>query len=221
MLKYKILILSILIFAVNCGTSAIRFQKTEKFNPKVKSVVTMAVFNMGTKSVADSKDEVLDTFGKISQTKVGEIYGSLIPGGDLTVQAADALGVKKDLDAAMGKITEAIVNANSLDTKTTEVFAKIAEYMKVEALAFPLASGGKDSIGNEGITFRFVLYDTKNPGIQYWAEVDAVTINALSLKAAPDEKAKTALYLSAATKGINALYSGISSEIEKARNPKN
>ncbi|WP_282432605.1 hypothetical protein [Leptospira ellinghausenii] len=42
----------------------------------------------------------------------------------------------------------------------------------------------------------------------------------MSLKAAPDEKAKTALYIASATKGINALYDGISAEIEKARNPK-
>ncbi|MCW7474574.1 hypothetical protein [Leptospira levettii] len=220
MTKIKFTIYFILIFLVSCGTSALRFQKTNKFNPNVKNVITMAVFDMSTNSVASSDDEVLKTFGSISQAKVGEIYGNLIPGGDLTVKAAETLGIKKELDTAMGKITEAIVNSNSLDPKTTEVFAKLAQYLKVDALAFPLASGGKANMENPGITFRFVLYDTKNAGIQYWAEVDAVSINALSLKAAPDEKAKTALYVASATKGINALYDGISAEIEKARNPK-
>ena len=97
---------------------------------------------------------------KTAKSAKGSIYGSLIPGGDITIKAAEALGIKDELDKAIGKLTEAIVNSNSVDPKTTEIFAKIAVKLGVEALAFPLVSGTKDAMTKDsGLTYRFAVYD--------------------------------------------------------------
>lgn len=223
--KMKIFIKSFLIlFTINlisCASVAgVKFQKGEKFNPKTSKVVTMAVFDMSQNKVGDTEDETIKLFGSIASAQVGSIYSSLIPGGEATLKAAEAVGVKDDLDKAMGNLTEAVVNANSVDFKTTEVFAKIAIKVGAEALAFPLVSGGKDALlADGGVVYRFVIYDIRNPGIQYIAQSEPAQLNKFFYEKA-DENQKKAMVSTTATNSINALFDKIKEELNKEKEAK-
>lgn len=202
---------------VNCGSAEVRFEKRNKFNPDTTKVVTMAVFDTSTSSTAAADDETLKAFGSLSQTEVSSIYGNLIPGGELTTKAAETLGIKKELDSALGKLTEVIVNGNSLDAKSTEIFAKLAQNLKVEALAFPIASGGKNNLSSGGVIYRIVVYDVRDPGIQYIAQTSLVEVSSLALSAAPDEQKKNAILAAATTKAVNSLFAKIKSELNTSK----
>jgi hypothetical protein len=201
---------------MNCGTSEVRFEKRAKFNPNTTKVITMAVFDTSTSTTAAADDESLKAFGALAQKEVGSIYGNLIPGGDLTIKAAEAIGIKKELDTALGKLTEVIVNGNSLDPKTTEIFAKLAQYLNVEALAFPIASGGKTKLSDGGVVYRFVVYDVRDPGIQYVGETSVVEVSSLALSAAPDDQQKNTILAAATTKAVNGLFAKIKAELAPA-----
>ncbi len=210
----KLTILSLLYFLVSCAGAGVRFQKYDKYDPKIARVVTMAVFDMGSNTSAKSEEEHVKLFGSIAQTQVGSLHGSLIPGGDLTLKAAEAIGLKKDLDTAVGKMTEAIVNSNSIDPQTTIVFAKIAAKLGVEGLAFPLVSGGKDSFTSGGVSFRFVLYDVRSSSLVYVAQTEPIEISSLIYDKADDTQ-KNAMVSSASTKAVNDLFNAVKKGLEK------
>lgn len=213
-MKKLAIAMSFLAFVSNCA-SGTQFAKGSAYNPETSKVVTMAVFDMSTNATADSKDESNKVFGSIAQTQVGNIYGNLIPGGDLTIKAAEKLGMKKDLDNAIGKLTEAVVNSNSVDPETTKVFSKIANKLGVEALAFPLVSGNKnDMVGDPGVVYRFVVYDVRNPGIQYVAQTKPVKVSAF-LYEKSDENQKKSLITAAATNAVDDLFTVVKAELEK------
>ena len=219
MLKKILLITVTLVFAtVGCATTApVTFDARKGFNPETKKVVTMAVFDMSSKAVGASDDESNKVFSSIAQAEVGNIYGSLIPGGDATIKVADALKIKSEFDKAMGNVTEAIVNSNSIDPKTTEVFAKVASKIGVDALAFPLVSGAKNGLAQApGLTYRFAIYDVKDAGIQYVAQINSVTVNSMLYEKA-DETQKKALISTAATQAVNALFAKIKEELAKTK----
>ena len=213
----KIIGFTLVLLGIGCSSTQVGFQKGKSFNPDTKKVVTMAVFDMGSSATGSSDDESNKTFGTIAQTEVGSIYGSLIPGGDITIKAAEALGIKDELDKAIGKLTEAIVNSNSVDPKTTEIFAKIADKLGVEALAFPLVSGTKDAMTKDsGLTYRFAVYDVRNSGIQYVAQIDSVTVNSMMYEKA-DANQKKALVSAAASKAVNSLFAKVKEELAKEK----
>lgn len=216
-MKKIVLAMGFVTFVLNCASGGVQFSKGSVYNPETTKVVTMAVFDMSTNSTADSSDESNKIFGSIAQAEVGDIYGNLIPGGELTIKAAEAIGVKKDLDSAIGKLTEAIVNSNSVDPNTTKVFSKIAKKMGVEALAFPLVSGNKDKmVSGEGVVYRFVVYDVRNPGIQYVAETNPVTVNSFMYDKSNDAQKKSMVSASA-TKAVNDLFGTVKEEISKLK----
>jgi hypothetical protein len=210
----KLISLSLLLPLIACAGGGVRFQKSDKYDPKIARVVTMAVFDMGTNSAAKSEEEHVKIFGSIAQTQVGSLHGSIIPGGDLTLKAAEAIGLKKDLDTAVGKMTEAIVNSNSVDPQTTVVFAKIAAKLGVEGLAFPLVSGDKSSFTSGGVSFRFVLYDVRTSSIVYVAQTEAIEINSFVYDKADDTQ-KNAMVSSATSKAVNDLFGAVKKGLEK------
>jgi hypothetical protein len=218
MFKNLSLICTLLLLAtIGCASTEVGFERRKSFNPNTKKVVTMAIFDMSTNATGASDDESNKVFSSIAQTEVGNIYGSLIPGGDLTVKAAEGLGIKGELDKAMGKLTEAIVNSNSIDPKTTEIFAKIADKIGVEALAFPLVSGTKDAMASDrGLTYRFAVYDVKDAGIQYVAQIDSVSVNSFMYEKS-DANQKKALISGAATKAVNSLFTKVKEELAKIK----
>jgi hypothetical protein len=213
----KILGITLVLCGIGCSSTQVGFQKGKSFNPDTKKVVTMAVFDMSSSTTGSSDDESNKTFGTIAQAEVGNIYGSLIPGGEITIKAAEGLGIKAELDKAIGKLTEAIVNSNSVDPKTTEVFAKIAVKLGVEALAFPLVSGTKDAMAKDpGLTYRFAVYDVRSSGIQYIAQIDSVTVNNMVYDQA-DANQKKAMISAAATKAVNSLFAKVKEELAKEK----
>lgn len=215
-MKRTLILISIMAFIGNCA-SGTQFAKGAVYNPDTSKVVSMAVFDMSTNETADLKDESNKIFDSISQSQVGNIYGNIIPGGELTVKAAEKLGIKKDLDKATGKLTQAIVNSNSVDAETTKIFSKIANKIGVEALAFPLVSGNKEGMTDgTGVVYRFVVYDVRNPGIQYVAQTKPVTVSPLLYDKA-DEKQKKSLISAAATSAIDDLFSVVKKELEKSK----
>ena len=117
----------------------------------------------------------------------------------------------------MGNVTEAIVNSNSVDPKTTEIFAKLATKIGVDALAFPIVSGTKEGLKQApGLTYRFALYDVKDASIQYVVQIDSVMVNSMLFEKADDNQKKV-LISTAATQAANALFAKIKEELAKPK----
>ncbi|MDF3818544.1 hypothetical protein P3G55_01455 [Leptospira sp. 96542] len=205
----------VIVLLVQCSISNVRLIKTDNFNPHTSVVATMPVYDTSTGASADPNDESLKTFGKIAQSEVGYIYGNFIPGGEATLVAAESLGVKEELTAAMGNIAEVALHEQTLNPKSKEVFALLADHFRVEALGFPIATGGKSKMVSEGVVYRFVVYDVKNYGIQYLAETPLIEIGSFSLGQADDDKKITALVVSKAVGASNYLFSKIKNELHK------
>jgi hypothetical protein len=218
--KLKIISISVfmVLLTINCATGReVKFVKKDDMKFKFNKILTMTVYDMSKNTGADMEDESNKIFGNVSQAEMANIYGGIIPGGELTSKAAESLKIKDKFDEAMKKITEAIVNSNSVDTDTTKIFAAIAEKMGVDAMAFPLVSGGKDSMSTDsGVTYRFALYNVNNPRIEYIAQVDGIKVNPFIYEKADDNQ-KKALISASSTEGVNSIFSKVKEEIEKEK----
>ena len=203
-------ILGLAFMIMQCSSSSVlTFKKEDGFNKNTKKVLTLSVYNMQEGKAAGKDDQALYAFGNLAASKMGDIYGSLIPGGELVDKAAEELKIKDKWEDALGELSKLFSNTssgadagagsgNNIESTivamlpgTVDVLNTVAKKMGVDALALPVATAGMKVLeGGITVELGICLYDVRSGKVQYRASIRDVGITGLTYEGLKNDKDK-------------------------------
>ena len=234
----KILIFIFLI-VVNCksaskiesvGTiNSASFIKKEGFNETTKKVSTLSIYNKTNKKLGDLSDIIANIIGSTIDSKVSEIYGESIVGGQAIQDLANKLKIK-DLDKIIQNLVESQLDGQSINSDTKKALSTIIEKGKIDSLAIPVISNTSERLfQDEKLKLYLIVYDGKSANVQYLATSENISIkpeDKLLLSTKPDQaKANTTATMIEITNRFmvyiqsNIRKGSVSNEIAKSSPP--
>jgi len=166
---------------VNCKTGSqmkmepgnqVSFNKKEGYNESTRKVSTLLIYNKSSKKLGDLSDSIANVIGATIDTKVSQIYGESIVGGQAINELANKLKLK-DFDKAVQNIVESQLDTATLTNDSKKTFSTIIEKGKIDALAIPVISSNSDKMfQGEKIQIHLIVFDGKSSNIQYVASSD-------------------------------------------------
>jgi len=157
---------------VEVGSGQFSINKKEGFNESTRRVSTLQIYNKSTKKLGDVSDSISNIIGITIDSKISQIYGESIVGGQAINDLANKLKLK-DFDKAVQNLVASQLDNSALTNETKKTFSTIIEKGKIDALAIPVISTNSDKIfQGEKIQIHIIVFDGKTSNIQYLASSD-------------------------------------------------
>ena len=157
---------------VEAGNGQFSINKKEGFNESTKRVSTLQIYNKSTKKLGDVSDPIANIIGITIDSKISQIYGESIVGGQAIADLANKLKLK-DFDKAVQNLVDSQLDSSTLSNDTKKTFSTIIEKGKIDALAIPVVSISSEKMfQGEKIQIHLIVFDGKTSNIQYLASSD-------------------------------------------------
>ena len=149
----------------------------------IKKIASMNPYNKTTKAFTQPTDTPVLLFGSTISARVDEIYSSSIDGGDAILNLAKKLKLDKKFDSALQEVV-AYTDGTPLSEDTKETLFTIGSKGKIDAIAFPIISGGFDQLKNgEKIQMYLVVFEIAKKDVQYIAVGKDVSLTEADMQA--------------------------------------
>lgn len=157
---------------VEVGSGQFSINKKEGFNESTRRVSTLQIYNKSTKKLGDVSDPIANIIGITIDSKISQIYGESIVGGQAIADLANKLKLK-DFDKAVQNLVDSQLDNSTLSNDTKKTFSTIIEKGKIDALAIPVVSISSEKMfQGEKIQIHLIVFDGKTSNIQYLASSD-------------------------------------------------
>lgn len=192
----KQILLGTLIFVitmfVNCASTSkeksnFTFQKNTSYRSDLKKVATAYVIVNSTNAAFDKKDAGIATLQSLVTSKIDEIYGAGVAGGETLVALAKKLKLSDNWNSVItdvSNLAKSNVEANlDLTPESKKTLDTMISKGNIDAIAFPFVS--EDTLALEkgnSISLGILVYDQKTTSILYKAKHAEIKLSDETIK---------------------------------------
>jgi hypothetical protein len=142
----------------------------------IKKIASMNPYNKSTKAFTQPTDTPVLLFGSTISGRMDEMYNSSIDGGDAIISLAKKLKLDKKFESATLEVVS-YTDGTPLSNETKETLFTIGSKGKIDAIAFPIVSGGFEQLKNgEKIQIYLVVFEIAKKDVQYMAIAKDVSL---------------------------------------------
>ncbi len=176
-----IALLSGLFFLTNCAalskkntstSTSISIVKSSEYSRENKKISTFPAYFLEEAKLDDKTDSIVSVYGTSIQSKINEMNGNNIEGGDAIVNVISKLKLNEPFQKA---IKDFATNGNKISSDTSKFLSDLAEKTKVDGFVLPVISGGYENLkkGNP-IDLKLFLYDSSLKSVSLSASYSGV-----------------------------------------------
>jgi hypothetical protein len=170
-----------LLFLINCAgllkkdsvtNNGISISKSSEYSSDNKKISTFPAYFLEAGKLDDKSDTLITVYGSTIQSKINEMNGNNIEGGDAIVSVISKLKLNDPFQKAMKDFAN---NGSNLSSDTSKFLSDFAEKTKVDGFVLPVITAGYDNLKKGStIDLRLYLFDNKLKAVSLSATYNGI-----------------------------------------------